>query len=174
MDGYLVAIDGSSVPADRAAVERALHGGTLLWLDLHGPDSETLDMLRDDFSFHPVALKNLGEFGLRPKAENFGDMAYIVGYAATKIMGQLVEVHLCYAGQYLITVSRAGCDALDEIRTGLAADGGPSATPRRAGPAHPAAPHRGQHDRQLLRPAVGPGRSDRRRAGADLRPAQPG
>jgi magnesium transporter len=128
VDGYLVATDGSSVPADRAAVERALRGGTLLWLDLRGPDSETLDMLREDFSFHPVALKNLGEFGLRPRAENFGDMAYIVGYAATKIMGQLVEVHLCYTGQYLITVSRKGCDALDEARTELSAGGGPAAT----------------------------------------------
>jgi magnesium transporter len=140
VDGYLVSTDGSAVRADRAAVVRALHAGSLLWLDLRGAGDDALEMLREDFGFHPLALKNLAEFGQRPKAENFGDMAYVVGYAATKFLGKLVEVHLCYSGQYLITVSRKGCDALDGIRAGLAADGGPAAT--HGGPAQLVLLHR--------------------------------
>jgi len=128
VDGYLVSTDGSATSADRAAVVRALHAGTLLWLDLRGAGQDTLAMLREDFGFHPVALQNMADFGQRPKAENFGDMAYIVGYTATRFLGKLVEVHLCYSGQYLITVSRKGCAALDQIRAGLTADGGPPAT----------------------------------------------
>lgn len=130
MDGYVVSVDGSSVPADAAAAERALSQGTLLWLDLHGADDDTMAMLRDLFQFHPVALDDVGEFAQRPKAESFGDMVYIVSYAATSMLGPLTEVHAFYSERYLITVRKQGCDALDQIRAQLAVTGGegPSGT----------------------------------------------
>lgn len=133
MDGYLVSTDGSAVPADRAAAEHALSAGSLLWLDLRGTGADTLAMLREVFGFHPVAMEDVAEFRQRPKAENFGDMAYIVAYAATKVLGKLVEVHLFYAENFLITVSRKGhvSSVLEDIRSRLAADGGLDDAPGR-------------------------------------------
>jgi magnesium transporter len=124
VDGYIVALDGSSVPADRAATERALRDGKLLWLDLHGADEDALAMLREVFQFHPVALADVDEFGQRPKAESFGSLVYIVGYAATSVLGELVEVHAFYAEDFLITVRKKGCGSLDQIRERLAVSGG--------------------------------------------------
>jgi magnesium transporter len=124
VDGYVVSLDGSSVPADRAATTRTLAEGKLLWLDLHGADDDAMDMLRDVFRFHPVALDNVGEFGQRPKAESFGDVVYIVTYAATTVLGPMVEVHAFYAENFLITVRRKGCDSLDVVREQLAVTGG--------------------------------------------------
>ena len=89
MDGYIVRLDGSFAPASRSAVEDALSMDQLLWLDLRMPDDEAVEMLRDVFKFHPVALEDVGEFGQRPKAERFGDVVYIVAYAATSVMGEL-------------------------------------------------------------------------------------
>jgi magnesium transporter len=128
VDGYVVSIDGSSVPADRAATEQALNKGNLLWLDLHGVDDDALAMLRDVFGFHPVAMDDVGEFGQRPKAENFGDVVYIVSYAATSVLGPLTEVHAFYSERFLVTVRKAGCDVLDQVRAQLAVTGGEGAS----------------------------------------------
>jgi magnesium transporter len=124
VDGYVVSLDGKSVPADRAAVERTLAAGKLLWLDLHGADDDAMATLREVFKFHPVAMDDVNEFGQRPKAENFGDVVYIVSYAATTVLGPLTEVHAFYAEAFLITVRKKGCDALDQIRLQLAVTGG--------------------------------------------------
>jgi magnesium transporter len=124
VDGYVVKLDGSSVPVSRAGTEQALADQQLLWLDLHGVDDDALAMLRDVFHFHPVAMADVDEFGQRPKAESFGDMAYIVSYAATTVLAPMVEVHAFYSGQSLITVRKKGCGALDIVRERLAATGG--------------------------------------------------
>jgi magnesium transporter len=140
VDGYIVSVDGSSVPASRAATEAALKDGTLLWLDLRVPDDDALDMLREVFHFHPVALEDVDEFGQRPKAEDFGDVVYIVAYAATTVMAELIEVHAFYASNFLVTARRKGCDALDEIRRRLAISHGLVAPPGR--PVHGIMLHR--------------------------------
>ena len=119
MDGYIVSLDGSSAPASRPAVEAALQAGSMLWLELHGIDTDTADMLRDVFAFHPVALENARQYHQRPKAENFGDMFSMVGYAATTVGGPLTEVHLFYTDRFLLTVSEHGCDVLDDVRRRL-------------------------------------------------------
>jgi magnesium transporter len=126
VDGYIVSLDGSSAPASRPAVEAALAAGTMLWLELHGLDGDTSDVLRDVFAFHPVALANAGKFRQRPKAENFGDMFALVGYAATTVGGPLTEVHAFYTERFLITVAEKGCDVLDELRRRLALDPQPA------------------------------------------------
>jgi magnesium transporter len=120
VDGYLVSLDGSSVPVSVPAARAALDAGTILWLDLHGVDADTADMLRDVFAFHPVALENAGEFGQRPKAESFGDLIYLVSYAATTVGGPLTEVHVFYSERFLITAREKGCAALDEARRRVA------------------------------------------------------
>jgi magnesium transporter len=122
VDGYIVSLDGSSAPASRPAIEAALQAGSMLWLELHGVDAATTDLLRDVFQFHPVALEDAGEFHQRPKAENFGDVLLSVGYAATAVGAPLTEVHTYYAATYLITVAEQGCDVLDQVRHQLATD----------------------------------------------------
>jgi magnesium transporter len=130
VDGYIVRLDGSSVPVDRAATERTLADGQLLWLDLHDADADALTMLREVFILHPVAMDDVDEFDQRPKAESFGDLVYIVSYAATAVLGPMVEVHAFYSENFLITVRKKGCDSLDQVRAQLAVTNGegPSGT----------------------------------------------
>jgi magnesium transporter len=131
VDGYAVSTDGSSVPPSRDVVTRLLKEGKLLWLDLLGVDNDVHDMLRDVFDFHPVALDDAGEFRQRPKAENFGDVVFLVSYASTKIFEHLVEVHFFYSENFLMTVRQQPCQPLDEMRRQLAAAGGQPGTPKR-------------------------------------------
>jgi magnesium transporter len=81
-------------------------------------------MLRDVFKFHPIALEDVAEFGQRPKVEAFGDVVYLVSYAAGGYLGQLIEVHAFYAEDFLVSVRKAGCDALDQVRRLLTVTGG--------------------------------------------------
>ncbi|MGH3394816.1 MAG: magnesium transporter CorA family protein [Streptosporangiaceae bacterium] len=131
MDGYIVGLDGSSAPVSRSAVETALSKDQLLWLDLRMPDDEAVETLRDVFKFHPVALEDVAEFGQRPKAERFGDVVYIVAYAATSMLGELIEVHAFYAENFLVTARRKGCDSLDEVRRRVELGGGLNVGPDR-------------------------------------------
>lgn len=121
MDGYLISLDGSCAPVSRAAAQAALADGTLLWLDLHGADAETLGMLREVFAFHPLALRNAGRFGQRPKAESFGDVVYIVGAGAAKAGEHLTEVHIFYSGRFLVTITGRAWGVLESVRRDAAA-----------------------------------------------------
>jgi magnesium transporter len=116
VDGYLVSLDGSCAPVTEPAARAALGDGTLLWLDLRGVDAEAAGMLRDVFELHPLALRNAGTFGQRPKAENFGDLVYIVGTGASKVGGSLSEVHVFYSSRFLLTVTGGAGDILDGVR----------------------------------------------------------
>jgi magnesium transporter len=131
VDGYLIGPDGQSAPVTRAAVEQALSDDRLLWLDLHGVDDDTVTMLGEVFKLHPLALDDARDFGQRPKAENFGDILYLVCYAATKMLARLVEVHFFYGEQYLVTVHKAPCPPLEQVRKGLGTDGAPQPGDRR-------------------------------------------
>src|SRR5688572_832236 len=52
--------------------------GTLLWLDIEGPDAKTLALLGERFGFHPLALEDCAHLDQRPKLEAFDDHTFLV------------------------------------------------------------------------------------------------
>jgi magnesium transporter len=116
---HVVAIDGSSASADRATIERLLAEDALLWLDLGEPDHGDLALLRDVFGVHPVALQGVGDFGQRPKIEDYGAVTHLVAYGARAFPQSLAEVHCLYSERFLITVRRQECPEFDELRRQL-------------------------------------------------------
>jgi magnesium transporter len=120
VDGYLVEPDGSSVQAERGAVEAALHDDKLTWLDLHDTGEDNLALLREVFGIHPVAIEDVAEFGQRPKVEGFGDVVYMVAYGIEGTDPAPVEVHLFYSKQFVISVHKDRCGLLDQLRMNLA------------------------------------------------------
>ncbi|HXW44457.1 MAG TPA: magnesium transporter CorA family protein [Streptosporangiaceae bacterium] len=132
MDGRLILLDGSTVPADAAAVKEALADGKLLWLDVVQPTPADVDMLSKTFSLHPLAAADLTEFGQRPKIEDFGNLVYMVWYGvagdsaapdATSGAGlaDLTEVHCFVAEKFFVTVRHAGCHAVEQLHDNPAA-----------------------------------------------------
>ncbi|HWO11744.1 MAG TPA: magnesium transporter CorA family protein, partial [Polyangiaceae bacterium] len=51
--------------------------GMLRWVDLQG-DGESLDLLRDEFCFHPLAIEDCRVFDQRPKLEEYSDHLFLV------------------------------------------------------------------------------------------------
>ena len=124
MEGKLVLMDGTSVPIDQAAVGKALTDQSLLWLDLHQADEDTITLLRDAFQFHPLVLDDVTEFGQRPRVEDFGDMVYLVSYGLAANGTSFSEVHFFVAANYLVTVRKDGCPTVDQLRNRLDKPGG--------------------------------------------------
>jgi len=123
VDRYLLALDGSVVTADVAAIESLLRDDKLLWLDLKGVDAESLGILRDVFKLHPLAIEDVAEFRQRPKIEDYDDVIYLVSYGARSLGEPLAEVHCFYSEHYLITVRTDDCTALSVFREHLSRPG---------------------------------------------------
>ena len=112
----LVGEDAKETHFRRETVEKHLAEGTFFWLDLHQPDQDDFDVLRDVFKFHPLALEDSEHFGQRAKLDTYGDYAFFVVYGAAPDDDRLVEVHCFYSEHYLVTVHRDDCPAFQEIR----------------------------------------------------------
>lgn len=124
MDGTLIRLDGSSAKAEPELVEKALADGGLLWLDLRSPGDDGIAMLRDSFHLHPLAIEDVTEFGQRPKVEDFGDVVYQVSYGVAADNAAFSEIHFFIAENYLVTVSKSACPAIDQLRDHLDKPGG--------------------------------------------------
>jgi magnesium transporter len=125
VDGKLILIDGSTAPVDEPSIKDALAAGKLLWLDFRPADPDGIALLRDEFKLHPLAIDAVSEFGQRPKVEDFGNVVYLVSYGLTGPgKDDLTEVHIFIAKDYLITIRKDGCHALDQLWDRLGRLGG--------------------------------------------------
>jgi magnesium transporter len=124
MDGTLIRFDGSSADAEPKLVEKALADGDLLWLDLRSPGEDGIAMLGDTFHLHPLAIEDVTDFGQRPKVEDFGDVVYQVSYGVAADGVTFSEIHFFIAENYLVTVSKSACPAIDQLIAHLNKPGG--------------------------------------------------
>jgi magnesium transporter len=112
MDAHLITIDGSEHDVSAASIKALLDSSARFWLDLAGPDqSESDDLLRGTFGFHPLAVEDAEHFGQRPKIDTYDDFALLVVYGVSPA-GDLIEVHCFYTSNYLVTVHRRPCEDL--------------------------------------------------------------
>jgi magnesium transporter len=96
--------------------------GTIRWIDLANQDVEQLELLRQRFDFHPLALEDCAHFDQRPKLEEYRDCLFLVTQGFTcledhdhKLRLQLHELHTFLGDRYVVTVHLDPIRALDEI-----------------------------------------------------------
>jgi magnesium transporter len=122
--GYLIAVDGTAVDADRATARRLFDEGRLLWLDLYDPDDDTLAQLAGFLGIHPLVTEDAQHFGQRPKIEDYDGFTQVVAYGVHSMDQPLVEVHCFYSEHYLVTVRKADCSAFATVRARLTREQG--------------------------------------------------
>jgi magnesium transporter len=106
----------TSLPFDRATVQRLLDGGKFFWLDLYQPKANDFAILRDVFRFHTLAVEDSEHFGQRAKLDDYDDFAFLVVYGASHDEDWLVEVHCFYSERFLVTVHNDEAPAFTEVR----------------------------------------------------------
>jgi magnesium transporter len=101
---------------DREAIQKRLASDGFFWIDLHRPTDDELEVIRETFGFHPLAVEDSEHFGQRPKLDTYDDFVFIVVYGAAPDEDGLVEVHCFYSDRFLVTVHRDECPAFVEAR----------------------------------------------------------
>jgi magnesium transporter len=94
--------------------------GVLRWVDLQGQDAPQLELLRERFSIHPLAIEDCAHFDQRPKEDEYGDHLFLVtqGFACRgeKVEElELQELHAFLGERYLVTVHLGEIDALRRV-----------------------------------------------------------
>jgi magnesium transporter len=110
----------TAVDADRIGSD--LEAGHHFWLDLVDPPAEEVNRLGGILGLHPVAIEDTREFGQRPKVDVYEDHVLLVFYSARlDESGGVVpiEVHIYVAAGFILSVRRAECTVLDQLRGDL-------------------------------------------------------
>lgn len=116
---------------EREHIEEILRSGTFLWLDLREPATGDLEVLREVFGFHPLALEDSWKFDQRPKLDEYDDYMFLVVYGASPDEDRLVEVHCFYSERYLVTIHRDEAPSIAALRERYAQRGAPIDEPVR-------------------------------------------
>jgi magnesium transporter len=95
---------------DAAEIERLRAAGEFFWLDLLDPTAEQLEQVGTLLGLHELAIEDSLEFGQRPKVDTYSDTALLVFYGIQH--DEPVEVHIHVSGDWILTVHRDGCGAL--------------------------------------------------------------
>lgn len=101
-DGQVTATEG----AERACPPPA---GVVRWIDLVEPDAAALELLRERFDLHPLAIDDCATFGLQSKVDDYERYLFVVIHSFTAAPDdpldiQIHEIHAFVAGDYIITV----------------------------------------------------------------------
>ncbi len=88
------------------------------WVDVLGPDQDTLDALAVRFDLHPLAIEDCLHFPQRPKIENYRSGIFLIWLTPVQPDGDDVPTHeldVFLGKDHLITVHRDRLKAVDEV-----------------------------------------------------------
>jgi len=101
--------------------------GVLRWIDLCSQDAPQLELLRERFDFHPLAIEDCAHHDQRPKLEEYQDHLFLVtqGFACSKDRVETLELHELHGflgEKFLVTVHLGNIGSLDEVWRRLSRD----------------------------------------------------
>jgi magnesium transporter len=92
--------------------------GTILWVEVKDPGPAELEMLREEFGFHRLALEDAAKQRQRPKVDEYPDYYFVVLYAPVirEPGGELetVEVDLFVGRNYVVSLHPGDLPLLQE------------------------------------------------------------
>jgi magnesium transporter len=96
------------------------HADEFVWVGLHEPEEETLELVQKEFHLHDLAIEDAHRAHQRPKLELYGDSLFIVLRTAQinqqthKI--EFGETHFFMGKNFLVTVRHGSSLAYTEVR----------------------------------------------------------
>jgi len=114
------AVIDNDLPLERISDVLATENA-LVWVDAQHASAEELDLLRAEFSLHPLALEDATVRHERPKFEEFDGFLLIIFYAFTfEVERAVITIHQVsiFAGRnYILTLHDSDMPVLDDVST---------------------------------------------------------
>lgn len=116
-----------AVWADGEAEVQPPQKGERLWIDVVSPSQRELELLRERFDLHPVAIDSCLKVDQRPKLEEYRGQLFIVLHKLVVPEGGSVplsglELHAFLGDSYLITIQDAALPEVTSVRERLLAE----------------------------------------------------
>ncbi len=106
--------------------ERSLPGGRKFdWVGLFDPTPAELELVRTQFSLHPLAVEDAASLGQTPKLEVYGKHLFIIARSAAIEEGEKInygQVAIFLSNDFLVTVRLGAISAQDDLRRRLEAN----------------------------------------------------
>ncbi len=101
--------DGQPVVREGDESVAAPPEGVTRWIDLEQPDDASLQLLRQRFGFHPLAIEDCAVFGTQSKVDDYDRYLFVVIHSFTASPDdaldiQIHEIHAFIGDGYLVTV----------------------------------------------------------------------
>ncbi len=91
----------------------------LVWVDMSPVDTSAVDVLRQHFHFHPLALEDVERPHQRPKIDTYADYYFIVVYAANLAAEDdgldLREVDIFVGNNFVVTVHQKPVHEISQV-----------------------------------------------------------
>jgi magnesium transporter len=118
---------GSAIWVDGDAAARPPQPGERLWIDVVAPKSQELDVLRERFDLHPVAIDSCLKVDQRPKLEEYRQQLFVVLHKlvvpeAEDLPLAGLELHAFLGEGYLITIQDAELPEVAAVKQRLLAE----------------------------------------------------
>jgi magnesium transporter len=93
-----------------------------IWVDLVGPGEEELELLRNIFHFHPLAIEDTRNQWQRPKVEEYADYLFVILDPVVWERGKLSfrELDVFVGHNYVVTVHQADEPVIKSVEERLA------------------------------------------------------
>lgn len=101
--------------------------GVVRWIDLHSQDGPQLELLRERFGFHPLAIEDCAHHDQRPKLEEYQSHIFLVTQGFACAGGNLDELtlhelHTFLGERFMVTVHLETIAAVEAVWRRLADD----------------------------------------------------
>jgi magnesium transporter len=88
------------------------------WVDVEDPGEHEIEMLLEEFGFHPLALEEAAKANQRPKIAEYKGYILVVTYGIVSVAGtsqlQVSEVDIFIGRNYAVTIHKDPLPALEE------------------------------------------------------------
>lgn len=93
--------------------------GRIVWVDVEKPTREELELLREPFGLHPLAIEDCLTFDQRPKLEEYPAHLFVVIHEVRLANGELSsnEIHTFIGQNFLVTVREEPCKRIEEVKS---------------------------------------------------------